>query len=475
MPGIKRIEVLPVYYDYVLSTDYPVYVLVGGRNSGKSFFMQQLAAINLNNKNGYKLMVVEDVQVNMGEGVKEGIESRRRELGIDRFITGTKNPRQITHLNGNSVIFRGMGTAAREKQVKSLNRVTAVWYEEAQNITYRQFKALRMQLRGGEPADRKLFLTLNPVNREGFVSSYFFKKPPSRVFESFPDGRPKVFERAVKTHVGKTRTEIKCLVIVTTHWDNPYLTRRQRADIEELKDNDKDMYAMLSEGRFIKGKGAFFPEFTYGVHTCPPFPIPGHWRRYMAFDYGLDMLACYRIALSDEGRRYVYSEIYRPDLIISQAARLIKQAMAGQQIYEIFAPPDLYNRRQETGKSAAEIFADNGVYLTKASNDRVSGWLNLKEWLKVTRTADGSPRAGMVIFENCENLIRCLPRLQKDGANPGDVDSRTNHELTHGPDALRYFTAGRPAPAPPAPKRPVYNFESERPPTPPDMEDIVVV
>lgn len=475
MSGIKKIEVLPLYYDYVLSTDYPVYVLVGGRNSGKSFFMQQLAAINLNNKIGYKLMVVEDVQVNIGEGVKEGIESRRRELGIDRFIKSTKVPREIVHLNGNSVIFRGISTPEREKKVKSLNRVTAVWYEEAQNITYSQFKALRMQLRGGEPADRKLFLTLNPVNREGFVSNYFFKKPPSRVFESFADGRPKVFERLVKTKVGKTQTEIKCLVIVSTHWDNPFLTRRQRADIEELKDNDKDMYAMLSEGRFIKGKGVFFPEFDYGVHTCLPFEIPGHWRRYMAFDYGLDMLACYRIALSDEGRRYVYSEIYRPDLIISQAARLIKQAMAGQQFYRIFAPPDLYNRRQETGKSAAEIFSDNGVYLTKASNDRVSGWLDLKEWLKVGNAADGTRQAGLVIFENCENLIRCLPQLQRDRANPGDVDSRTNHELTHGPDALRYFVAGRPAPAPPAVKRPVYNFESERPPTPLDMEDIVVV
>ena len=470
-----QVEVLPIYYDYVLCTDYPVYVLVGGRGSGKSFFMEQLAAINLHNKKDYKLMITEDVETNIGEGVKEGIERRAAELGLEGLITSTKIPREIKHRNGNSAIFRGYRTPAQQKQVKSLNQITAVWYEEAQNITYEQFKALRMQLRGGEEGDRQLFLTLNPVNREGFVNNYFFKVPPSKVFRKFPDGRPKVFERRITVELNGESAVTKCMVIVSTHWDNPFLTRQQRADIEELKYQDKDMYAMLSEGKFIKGQGAFFPEFTYGVHTCRPFEIPQSWRRYVALDYGLDMLACYWIALSDEGRRYVYRELYRPDMIISRAASRIKRAGRGEEIYEIFAPPDLWNRRQETGKSAAEIFSDNGVYLTKAANERRAGWMNLKEWLRVYKTADGTAKAGIVIFDCCTDLIRCLPQLKRDKLNPNDVDSKTNHELTHGPDALRYFAAGRPAPAPKTIRAPVYNFERERPPFTPDGEDIVIV
>ena len=47
------------------------------------------------------------------------------------------------------------------------------------------------------------------------------------------------------------------------------------------------------------------------------------------------------------------------------------------------ASPDLWNRRQETGKSASELFNENGVYIRKRSNDRIQGWLNVKEWLKV--------------------------------------------------------------------------------------------
>ncbi len=33
--------------------------------------------------------------------------------------------------------------------------------------------------------------------------------------------------------------------------------------------------------------GTYFEEFTDGVHTCNPFPIPRDWARYRAFDYCL--------------------------------------------------------------------------------------------------------------------------------------------------------------------------------------------
>jgi len=162
-------------------------------------------------------------------------------------------------------------------------------------------------------------------------------------------------------------------------------------------------------------------------------------------DYGLDMLAGYFIAVDTQGRAYVYKEIYKPNLIISAAAKEI--LAAGETDISIYyAPPDLYNRRQDTGKSVAEIFAEHGILLAKAENDRVQGWYNLKEWLMPFKDEAGNTTANLVIFENCHNLIRTLPGLTFDRNNPNDVSS-TPHELTHAPDALRYFVAGRPSPA----------------------------
>ena len=62
------------------------------------------------------------------------------------------------------------------------------------------------------------------------------------------------------------------------------------------------------------------------------------------------------------------------------------------------------------------------------------------------RDEAGHTTANLVIFENCTNLIRTLPALTFDRNNPNDV-ADSPHELTHAPDALRYFVSGRPSPA----------------------------
>ena len=66
-----------------------------------------------------------------------------------------------------------------------------------------------------------------------------------------------------------------------------------------------------------------------------------------------------------------------------------------------------------------------------------------------------------MIFKTCANLIRTLPLLQHDEKDPNDVANEP-HELTHGPDAIRYFIAGRPKPNWAKKPDPHYNFDFER-------------
>ena len=46
--------------------------------------------------------------------------------------------------------------------------------------------------------------------------------------------------------------------------------------------------------------------------------------------------------------------------------------------------------------------------------------------------------ARLKISPVCKNLIRTLPMLAADPKNPNDT-ANSPHELTHAPDALRYF------------------------------------
>ena len=86
----------------------------------------------------------------------------------------------------------------------------------------------------------------------------------------------------------------------------------------------------------------------------------------------------------------------------------------------------------------AELFGENGVYLTKLSSERIQGWSCLKEWLKVTKEPDGTRRTFLHITRRCANLLRCLPLLLYDKNRPGDA-ATVPHEITHAPDALRGF------------------------------------
>jgi phage terminase large subunit len=204
----------------------------------------------------------------------------------------------------------------------------------------------------------------------------------------------------------------------------------------------------LLEGDWDTFTGQYFGEFNRGIHVIEPFVIPNHWKRYNTIDYGLDKLASYWIAIDTQGNAFVYKELYQSDLIISEAAKRMLEVNNKEDIHSWYAPPDLWNRRQETGKSAADLFRENGVNLRKSSNNRVQGWYNVKEWIKPfdlrdEQTGELKPTSRMKIFSNCTNLIRTLPMLRSDEKNPNDVATEP-HEITHAPDSLRYFCSTRP-------------------------------
>ena len=173
-------------------------------------------------------------------------------------------------------------------------------------------------------------------------------------------------------------------------------------DNHALMEHDPDYVRMLENlpeeqrrawllGQWDIFEGQYFAEFDRNVHVCRPHGIPAHWRRYVTLDYGMDMLAALWVAVDEQGRAVVYRELYEgrdngkgengQGHIISAAARRLLEVNGGDEVQAWLAPPDLWNRRQDTGKSAAELFLENGVPLTKTGNSRVAGWLAVREFL----------------------------------------------------------------------------------------------
>lgn len=315
-----------------------------------------------------------------------------------------------------------------------------IFLDEATQFTEFQFSTLTACIRGANDFPKRFYLTCNP----GGVGHTWVKR-------LFVD----------RDYQGAERPEDYSFIRATVK-DNAALVEKDPEYVRMLENLPPDLRRAWLEGDWDLFLGQYFPEFRREIHVAEPFEIPAHWRRYFAMDYGLDMLAGYCIALDDHGRAIVYREIYESNLIISEAAKKVQAMTKGEQIHAFYAPPDLWNRRQDTGKSVADLFRDHGIILQRADNRREAGWANLKEWLAPFDGEDGAKTAALRMMSNCKNLIRTLPALQHDDKNPCDV-ATDPHELTHAPDAIRYFIAGRPSPAPKPKEKPVFGFAAERP------------
>jgi len=210
-------------------------------------------------------------------------------------------------------------------------------------------------------------------------------------------------------------------------------------------------YPATEEEAFLIPGGAMFPEMRADIHLVKPEPIPQWHQRIRFLDYGMDMLACYWVAIDGHGKARIYRELYQSNLTMSEACKAILQANAGDNISVTYAPPDLWWRRQDTGLPAATTFAKNGVPLYQATNSHEGGWMAVHEWLLPRETRNES--TGEIVFKSdlvieegaAPNLWRCMLSIQKDKHNPNDA-ADSPHELTHAPSAIRYFCAARTVP-----------------------------
>ncbi len=244
-------------------------------------------------------------------------------------------------------------------------------------------------------------------------------------------------QKIYKTEEGKR------LFIPATVFENKALMKNDPNYIKRLQNLPEKDRRQLLIGDWDTNEGQYFSEWRRELHVIEPFEIPANWNRFFAMDYGLDMLAGYWIAIDPFNNAYVYREVYKSGLIISEAAKTILEAQGNDFPEMYIAPPDMWNRRQDTGKSVAEIFFEKDIPLYKASNDRVQGWYNLKEWLHPRLDEFGETKPRLRIFANCTEVIRTLPALCFDEHNPNDVGDKV-HEYTHAADALRYWAAARP-------------------------------
>lgn len=312
-------------------------------------------------------------------------------------------------------------------------------FDELTHFTEYQYIYMFSRCRGTNGYPKHIKSSTNPGN----VGHAWVKK-------RFIDPAPPNTLMTSEIRVGKIKRTITKIFIPAKVTDNGSIVEYDPDYLIRLEALPEAERRALRDGDWNVFEGQYFTEFSSALHVCEPFPIPPHWRRYRAFDYGLDRLACVWAAVDPEGTAYIYREFCRSDLNIARAAaEILKHTDPKENIYVTLAPRDIWSREQVSGRSKAQIFAENGLPLVESSVDREAGWLSIKELLDPGE--DAAPK--IKIFNTCTELISCLPMLLIDPDHPTDCMTEP-HEITHAPDALRYFCVWWHKPSSPLPGEP---------------------
>lgn len=410
------------------------YIAYGGaRGGGKSWAARTKARLLALNYSGINILLLRRTLKELEEN---HIFILQKEL---KGLANYNSQKKIFEFPNGSRIVCGYCKAEADVLQYQGQAYDVIFMEEATQFTEKQFQTLTESNRasgqivlkeGQAPFTSRMYFTCNP----GGVGHSWVK----RLF-------------ITKAYKAKERAE-DYVFIPSLVYDNEFLMTNDPDYVRTLENLPENRKKAMLYGDWNVFEGQYFPEFDEAVHVCEPFAVPSWWQLYRVFDYGLDMLACYIIAVDGVGDAYVIHEIHTPNLIISAAAQRMLQAPYSTNW--TIAPPDMWGRTQDTGKSRADTFSENGLTLThKAKNQRSTGHLAIKEYLQLRDTEMGDKRPRLQIFKTCNNLIAGLSEIQTSDKDPDDCATEP-HDITHAVDALRYFCveftlAGeRPKPAP---------------------------
>ena len=376
----------------------------GARGGGKSWAVRKKAAGLALSYPGAGILIVRRTFPELREN---HILPMTADLaGVARYRDADKS---FTFPGGSRIAF---GYCSSESDVLQYQgqEYDVIFMDEATQFTEFQFTTLTACLRGANDFPKRFYLTCNP----GGVGHAWVKR-------LFIDRRYK-----------KTEHPEDYVFIAANVYDNHALMAHDPDYVRMLENLPEEQRRAWLLGQWDIFEGQYFAEFDRNVHVCRPYGIPAHWRRYVTLDYGMDMLAALWVAVDEQGRAVVYRELYEgrdngkgengQGHIISAAARRLLEVNGGDEVQAWLAPPDLWNRRQDTGKSAAELFLENGVPLTKTGNSRVAGWLAVREFL--APGPGGQARGGEATRAQARDRARrfCVQnRVENEEARGGEA------------------------------------------------------
>jgi len=387
--------ICPVYRSYL--QDWKRYnVFYGGAGSGKSVFAKQRIILRTLQYDGYNSLIVRKIGADNHYTTFPEMESGINDWGLNKAfkINRSRGAEEITCINGNKVIFRGLDDVEKLKSlVFKTGPLTNIWIEEATQTTHNDFKQLDLRLRGRSKTAKQITLSFNPISALHWSKKHFFDIPLDKSL---------------------------CSVLKTTYLDNPFLEKEDIDAIERFKTTDPEYYKIYGLGEWgIIGNVVFH---NYVIEDF----------RYRKEDlenvsYGMDFGFNHANTLVSMGWKddelYIFDEVY------------LKKKSNPEFIEFVNDRKDRYN--------GTTITADS------AEPDRIKEWNKAGYRVKAAKKGPGSLRMGIdflrsvrihvhkTLCPNTANEIQMFQYREDKEGNPDEKFIEINDDCIA---AIRYGT-----------------------------------
>lgn len=340
-------------------------------------------------------------------------------IGNDPDVQHLSSKHRFEYRNGSILAYGGMADDEQREQIRSIGAAGGLdiaWMEEANAFTEDDFNELRGRIRGRAASWRQLILTTNPDS------------PMHWIKRRLMDGGE------AATYYSKAA-------------DNP---NNPPEYLETLASMTGVLEQRLNRGLWVQAEGAVYENFDSSIHVIDPFPIPVEWRRIRVIDFGFtNPFTCHFYAFDNDGRMYLYREIYMSGRTVAQHAKQIRElsVMLDKEGREIPEPIEV-TVCDHDAEDRATLSAE-GIPNMPAVKDVSPGIQRVQQ--RLNTAADGKPR--LMIFKNAlVETDRSLEARRKPVCTvqefpgyvwPKDDGGRAIKETPvklddHGMDTLRY-------------------------------------
>lgn len=281
--------------------------------------------------------------------------------GFDQSLTpvkkyGGNKAEWYDYPNGSRIWTDGMDNSAK---VLSSER-DVIYVNQAEELTLDQWETLgtRVTGRAGHMPYSQLLGDCNPGGRQHWIK--------------------------------RRAADGKVVLLESRHQDNPTLYdpftgqiteqgRRTMSVLDNLTGVRKSRYR---DGLWVSAEGQIYDTYDPTIHLIDRFDIPSSWLRVRVIDFGLvHPFVCQWWAQDEDGRIYMYREIYMTGRTVTTHSAQIKDLSAGETITTTVCDHDAEDR---------ETLRENGIPNIAAKKSVSVGIGKVQDRLAIQK--DGRPR-----------------------------------------------------------------------------------